>query len=71
MTDRDTPVQIGPWATAWCVALLALPLWWVLGIEQFVWPVLAAGLAIAAARQRAWKVVVSPVMVLWLSLIHI
>ncbi len=49
----------------WSISLLALPIWWALGIEQFVWPVLAAVLAVAVAKGRSWKVIVSPVMVLW------
>jgi hypothetical protein len=71
MTEAAPSERRGPWApdsrwaTAWCVALLTLPLLWVLGVEQFVWPLLAALLAFASARQRAWRVVVTPVMVLW------
>lgn len=61
----------GPWAptrrwvNAWCLALLALPLWWALGVEQFVWPLLAGILTVGVARQRSWRVVISPVVVLW------
>ena len=54
--DRPVPVRTGRrrrifgWPLYW--AFLGLPLWWGVGLDAFIWPILAAPMALALFRMR-------------------
>ena len=48
------------------LCLLALPLWWLLGVEQFVWPALLCWLSVQVAWQRRWRIQTSVSLALFL-----
>lgn len=43
-----------------CAAIMLLPVWWVLGVEQFIWPLLFGWTALRLAISRHYRLVLVP-----------